>query len=118
MSSDLNDNAKTVNNEKKCVLCGPMESIDSGDYILSSRCRKNCFICHYCVPMQSNFRIYYDGDEWDNEQCPGCEHNLYRDNRNDQVNKDIDTLMKKLRISKANQIIFKELIKKLYIEEN
>ena len=35
MSSDkLNDNAKSVNNEKKCVLCGPMESIQSGVYII------------------------------------------------------------------------------------
>jgi hypothetical protein len=113
MSSDkLNDNVKLINNKITCVLCGPMPTTGIGDYILSPKCRKNCFICDDCVPMWSNLRI--DDDNYD-EDCPGCEHNLWYDNLNDQVNVDINSLMKKLRISKANQIILKELIKKLYI---
>jgi hypothetical protein len=112
MSSELSDNAKTVNNKEKCVLCG----ITDGDYLSPSRCSKKCFICYECLPEGCEFRIDYDGYDCDREECPGCEHRLYRDNSGDQVNKDIDTLMKKLRISKANQIIFKELILKLYIE--
>ena len=113
MSSELSDIAKTVNNKEGCVLCGWHD----GDYLLPSRCGKKCFICYECVRKESEFRIEYIEFDWDREQCPGCEHRHYRDNGGDQVNKDIDALMKKLRIAKANQIIFKELIKKLYIEE-
>ena len=55
MSSDkLNDNAKSVNNEKKCVLCGPMESIQSGDYMLSEINFKIIYVTRNWVKIRNN----------------------------------------------------------------
>ena len=93
-----------------CSICNDTTTCGCiGNGVSSLGCKRGgCFICFDCVPDDHVIR---GDDDKDTGPCPACELIDKLKLIHSKEVDDIDVFMKKIRISKANQIILWELIR-------